>query len=775
MIVREQGIEADKDVAKPHPGMVAPRLTEWANEPTVSRLDQDMQNAKPSHDSRSAKITEWSNLHKINGKARPKAVKGRSTVQPKLVRRQAEWRYAALSEPFLGSDKLYQLKPVTFEDRPAANQNDLVLNWQWRTKLQRVKFIDDYIRSAVDEGSVIVRIGWCRQTKMVPQMVPVWGYMEPPMDNGEFVQSVEQAYQLKQEDPRGYEEQVPPELQETISFFEENQQLVLATQIGEQEVMVEEVIYNHPTATVINPHNFWVDPSCEGDLDKANFAIVSFETSKADMMKDGRYKNLEYVSWDKATPMVNPDHETATPQDFNFSDVLRRRVVAYEYWGFSDIHGTGELVPIVATWVGETMVRMEENPFPDKKIPFVVETYMPIKRDLFGEPDAELLGDNQAILGAVMRGMIDLMARSANSQQGFAKGMLDALNRRKFDAGLDYEYNPSTNPNLGLVEHKYPEIPRSAMEMIGLQNQEAEAMSGVKAFAGGISGEAYGDVAAGIRGVLDASSKREMGILRRMANGIKRIGEKIVAMNAVFLSEEEVIRVTNEEFVTVKREDLVGNFDIIVDISTAEVDNKKAQDLAFMLQTMGNTVDFGMVRIVLAEIARLQRMPDLAHMIENFEPEPDPLEQALKEMQVKKLQKEIEVLDSEIMLNKAKARKEAEQADALNLQTVENETGTTHEREMEKTRGQAQGNQQLEVTKALVKPKKDGESKPDVEAAIGYNAISKMNTDGNRRPPASSSLDRNAMAASDPAYSIGSKFYEPALDPAANPALNITS
>ncbi|MDT9702375.1 hypothetical protein, partial [Streptomyces sp. P17] len=81
-------------------------------------------------------------------------------MQPRLVRRQAEWRYAALTEPFLSSDKLFDVKPATYESVKAALQNETVLNWQWRTKLQRVKFIDEYVRSAVDEGTVITKVSW---------------------------------------------------------------------------------------------------------------------------------------------------------------------------------------------------------------------------------------------------------------------------------------------------------------------------------------------------------------------------------------------------------------------------------------------------------------------------------------------------------------------------------------------------------------------------------------------------------------------------------------
>src|SRR5690606_39118291 len=129
---------------------------------------------------------------------------------------------------------------------------------------------------------------------------------------------------------------------------------------------------------------------------------------------------------------------------------------------------------------------------------------------------------------------------------------------------------------------------QSAIVMLQMQNQEAEALTGVKAFSGGLSGDAYGEVATGIKSVLDAATKREMAILRRLASGLVQVGKKICAMNAIFLSETEVVRVTNEQFVEVRREDLAGNFDLKVDISTAEVDNNKAQDLAFMLQTMGN-------------------------------------------------------------------------------------------------------------------------------------------------------------------------------------------
>jgi len=720
-------VDLDDDAFIARAPGAGPKLTEWTKEPSLTVLKEDVTSSKQYHDTWVLSVKRWADIRNATGASKPPKVKGRSQVQPKLVRRQAEWRYSALSEPFLGSDDLFNVDAVSFEDEEGAKQNQLVLNYQFRTKINRVKFIDDYVRTATDEGSVIVRTGWQRVTKMVTKSVKVWNYFEPyaPEQLAMLQQAVDQA----NSDPRGFEEQAPEEIKAAIAYFKETGKVVVAEDSGEtQDVQEEVIVDNRPTVDIMNPDNVFWDPSCGDDLDKAGFVCITFETSKAELLKQPeRYKNLEYVNWETATPLMEQEHATNTPQTFNFTDILRKRVVAYEYWGYHDIDGTGELKAIVATWIGDTIIRMEENPFPDKKPPFTVATYMPIKRELMGEPDAEILEDNQKILGAVTRGMIDLLGRSAAGQQGMAKGMLDIVNKRKFESGQDYEFNPNLNPATGYVEHKFPEIPQSAMVMLTLQNQEAEALTGVKSFSGGMSGEAFGEVAAGIRGVLDAASKREMGILRRLAKGIKDIGGKIVTMNQVFLSEKETVRVTNKEFVTINREDLQGQYDLKVDISTAEIDNAKAQDLGFMLQTIGPNLDFDILKMILADIADLKRMPALAERVRKFQKQPDPMQQRLVEAQISREEHEVLKLQSEIRVNDAKAQEILAKANQMDLDTTEQETGTKHERDMDKQRAQSQGNQNLEITKALVGKRKKadgGETDPDIEAAVGWNTMS---------------------------------------------------
>lgn len=737
----------------------AKKLTDWKNEPTVAILKEDLMAAKPSHDTQIARINQWLDLLNVEGSAKPKKIEGHSTVQPKLIRRQAEWRYSALSEPFLNQYKLFTVNPKTFEDEAAAKQNELLLNWQFNMKLNKIKLIDDYVRSVVDEGTCIVKLGWNRVTKTRKEMVPIWQYFA--IQDEQNAQVLQQAAQMKQMDPRSYDEQVPDEIKSAVDYLEETGIPTQATKAGEEETEVEDIIENDPVVDILNPANVYIDPSCNGDISKALFIIHSFETNKAELKKYGsRYKNLDSVNWDSAKPDTDPDHITSIPDTFNFADTLRKKVVAYEYWGFYDINKDGNLVPIVATWINDVMIRMEENPFPDEKLPFVLVPYNPIRRGLYGEPDAELLDDNQRILGAVTRGMIDLMGRSANAQQGFAKGMLDALNRKRFDRGDTYEFNPSMNPaNGGYIEHKYPEIPQSAILMVQMQNQEAEALTGVKAFSGGLAGDAYNTkVATAIRGVIDAAGRREMAILRRLAKGMVDIGNKIIAMNGAFLSEEEVIRITNRQYVTVKREDLKGNFDLEVDIATTDVDNEKAQDMGFMLQTIGPNMGPDITLMILAEIADLKRMPALAEKLRTYQPQPDPVAEQAKQLELQKLQMEVAKLQAEVAkiqadaglkgaqaeiqatqaqasqtktdaeVNKMVAEADLKQAQADNerLAYILNATGTQHQHDMEKMRAQAQGNQNLEVTKALLKSRKPEESEPDIEAAIGYNSISEQ-------------------------------------------------
>lgn len=687
----------------------ANKLTKWKQEPSLNDLKHDLTSAQSNQSAFLSKLAYWEKLYDAP-KFGTKEHKG-SRVNPKLVRKQAEWTIPALTEPFLSTEDLFDVKPLTHDDVNRARQNALILNRQFTVDLGKTKLVNKIVRQLVKKGTCIVRVGWDYQEKEVTENVEHFEYTElvpsnlppelkaqleqagqlPPNDYDTFAQQYQEIDALRQQEPDSYK-QLPSEIVAGFEMSMEQGKIFKAKSIGFKPVKSKKQVSNKPKVEICNLKNVFIDPTCKEEFSEASFVIHSYETSLSNLKQDTRFKNLDKVE----TELMG---NTYAPSGFNFKDKARRKVTVYEYWGYWDIDGTGIVKPIVANWVGNTVIRLAENPFPDGKLPYVVFNYLPEEDSIYGIPNAELLGDNQEILGAVTRGMIDLMGKSANSQTGFAKNMLDTTNKSKYSKGMDYEFNQGFNPQAHIFTHKYPEIPNSAMLMVQMMNNEAESLSGVKAFSGtGISASNLGDVAVGVRGVLDAVSKREMSILRGISDGFIQLGRKILSMNSEFLSEEEVVRITNSEFVTIRRDDLAGEYDLSLSISTAEGDDAKAKELAFMLQTMGSTMGQPVMQMLLAEIARLRKMPDLAQAIEQHQPEPSEFEQQMQQLELEYKKAEIELMKAEAMERQAKAQVQeakvgTEEAKAQNLQSdadnkaldfVERDSGLKHERDLQK-------------------------------------------------------------------------------------------
>ena len=662
-------IDQDSDSAYSHEKADAQvkDLVDWESPPTLADLTKDHEEAQSAHNTHTSEVDNW--LRVLNGDQNINTKKGRSKLVPKLARKQAEWRYAALSEPFLSTDDLFNTSPATYEDKQSAIQNGLMLNYQINCRIDKVSFIDEYIRTAVDEGTVTVRVGW------------------------EFAEEERKVYEPIMEDrlipgPDGQPQMDP----------QTGQPAMQSVKVGENEVMKTVVVKNQPVLDICHYDNLTIDPTADGDMDKVRFMVYSFETSLSELKKDGRYKNIDEINFESASVLAEPDHKiTSDDSAFTFKDKARKKVVAREYWGYWDIDNSGEVTSIVVTWVGDTIIRMEKNPYPDNKLPFVSVQYLPRRKNMYGEPDAALIEDNQKIVGAVTRGIIDVIGRSANGQQGIRKDALDVTNARKFERGEDYKFNVNVDPKQAFHMETYPEIPRSALEVLNMQNNDAEALTGVKAFTNGISGQALGTTATGIRSALDATSKRELGILRRLSNGLTEIGRKIISMNAEFLEDEEIIRVTNDQFVAIDRNDLGGKYDIKLNISTAEADEQKASELSFMLQTMGNTLPPEMSYMLLADIAKLRKMPDLARRIEEYQPQPDPMAQQEQQLRMALLQAQVaneqakgqenavdvQLKTAKTQTEQAKARDLNSGSDNKDLEFVEKESGVFSARDQQ--------------------------------------------------------------------------------------------
>lgn len=570
----------------------------------LTALKEDLRAADRQKREVDAKIAIWRNEYE--GKPYGNETKGKSAIISRDIKKQSEWQHASIIDPFVSTSEIVRCLPVTWEDKQAAEQNELLLNTQFCRQFPRFNFMSKAIKLLDIEGTLVVQVGWDYQGKEV----------------------------------------------------EVERDVIAVNEFGEEVVvreMVTETIVerNQPTARICRSQDIYLDPTCYDDVDNAQFFIHRYESDLSTLRADGRYKNLDKLAKQYTDPQNSGDYESPDESYFKFQDEPRRKLLVYEYWGNYDVDGDGVAEPIVCVWVDDVILRLEGNPYPDGKPPFLVVPFNSVPFKMHGESNAELIGVNQKVKTAILRGVLDNMAQSNNAQVGVRKNALDPVNRQRFRNNQNFEFNGSPQD---FWQGSYNSVPGSVFDLIALQNNEIESMTGFKSFAGGISASGMGSTATAARGVLDATAMRRMNIVRNIAeNLIKPLMRKWMAYNAEFLDEEEVIRVTNEDFVPIRRDDLLGTIDIDIEVSTAEDNATKVEELSFLLQTIGPTEDPEIRRRLMASVMKLMRMPEEAKALLEYQPQEDPLAIEAAELEVENMRKTNILIEAQIQRELAMA------------------------------------------------------------------------------------------------------------------------
>lgn len=618
----------------------------------LASLKVDLKAAGILRKDQDGKIQKWRDEY--NGVAYGNEVTGKSRVVSKDIKKQSDWQHPTLLDPFVSTSDIVKVTPVTYEDAEAARQSETLLNYQFCRQFNRYNFLSKALKVLDQEGTVVIQTGWDYEDEEVETTVP-----KIHVDEDGIVQIT----------------------QETV------------TEIS--------ILKNQPTAVVCRNEDIFIDPTCMDDMDKCQFVIHRYETDLSTLRQDGRYRNLEKVAKGPISD-ADTDFDDTDETEFRFEDDPRKKILVYEYWGNYDVNGDGIAEAVVCAWIGDVIIRLQSNPYPDQKPPFLVVPFNSIPFQMYGESDAELIGDNQKIKTAIVRGIIDNMAQSNNGQKGIRKGALDLVNKKRFLNGGNFEFNGQPSD---FWDGSFNQIPGSAFDMLAMMNNEIESLTAVKSFSAGITGQSLGGTATGARGALDATATRKVNRVRNVSeNLVKPLMRKWLAYDNEFLDDEEIVRVTNEEYVEIRRDDLAGKVDLEIQVSTAEDNAAKAQELSFLLQTLGQNMDPMMLNLIMSEIARLHKMPELEKKFRDFQPQPDPAEEKRKQLEMKKLALENEELkanitdkyarakengiDAELKYNKAmveaaKARKLGSEADKLDLDFVEQDEGVKHQEKMQ--------------------------------------------------------------------------------------------
>jgi len=510
------------------------RLTTWANEPQYQDLANDKEAASGFFEDYKAKLLEYKELRDGGKKINPSRP-GKSTARPKVIRKNNEWKYPSLEDPFLNTEDMFEVKPTTWEDVKSAEQNELVLNYQWTSKIPKVHLVNESVRFLVDEGRVVVKTGWEVEESIVTekQEQPVYA---SPEESLMIMQQALAEGSMSQEE------------------FQQRMEAGQPIQIGVEEVDVEVVklTKNQPKYEVRDNSRIIIDPTCEGIIQNANFIIDEYDTNMAELKKEeyivdpetqevsGVYHNLDLIK-NESDSSAYDEHKTKAYNDFKFTDKARQKLTAYEYWGYWDIEGNDVLEPIVATWVGTTLIRLEKNPFPHKRLPFSMATYMPIKKDVIGEPEAELLKDNQEAIGKLTRAAHDITSEQAVGQEFIDETFFTSESQKQqYNKGNTVYYRAGMDPKRAIYRRSIDPVPPGIMNMVQWQQADVESLSGTKAFNGGISGNALGDM-------LDINTDIPLinGTFKKM--GDIEVGDELIGLNGKGTKVKELFDIAYPE------------------------------------------------------------------------------------------------------------------------------------------------------------------------------------------------------------------------------------
>jgi len=109
-----------------------------------------------------------------NGEPYGNETKGRSEIVSRDIKKQSEWQHASLIDPFVSTSDIIKCSPVTWEDRTAATQNELILNTQFCRQFNRYNFMTKALKVLDVEGTVVIQTGWEYEDEEVEVEVLSW-------------------------------------------------------------------------------------------------------------------------------------------------------------------------------------------------------------------------------------------------------------------------------------------------------------------------------------------------------------------------------------------------------------------------------------------------------------------------------------------------------------------------------------------------------------------------------------------------------------------------
>ncbi len=583
-----------------------------SDEEVLTLCKDDLKTAKKNKVDIDGKISDWRDL--AEGKSLGNETEGRSKFVSKETQKAINWLVPNMIKPFTSSNAAAEFQPRTADDEDTAKAQTTLINYQFNNDFPRYQFLHTAITLFTSEGTTVARTGWIHEEETSSETIPFEGF------------TTEQVQELE---GQGAEINIEDQAEVMVDVTEDPTGTKLSQMIykGTATITKTTTTVSRPDAESIRNEDFYI---LGETIEESDACIQRIDTTRGELRDqdkayndNGIYENVDLITSNGQDPKEaglaqtrQEDLETygaVDPDDISSRDPI----TIYEYYGLIDRDGSGIPQPIVCVWSGNTILRITDNPFPDKAPPFVGAPYMAVPFSFWGNAMAFYLEDVTKVKSAIMRTFIDLMATSTNGINHIQKGALDPLNLRRLKEakiGSVIEWND-------LGQHKdqvHNEIPQSLQDMYELFTAEGENESGVTRYTQGLDAQSLNKTATGITAIMNASQMRTWETTTRFAEQfMKPLFRKWIAYNQAFLDKNIALRIVGDQYKEITPDDIKGNFDLIVNIAIAGSEEAKGQKIIGLLQMVSPLVQQGVlpayhITKLIAELEELAGFKDLA-------------------------------------------------------------------------------------------------------------------------------------------------------------------
>lgn len=638
------------------------------NSDILEIIEHDYQRAKEYHEDWISRMQNW--IDTYEGKPYNNEIQGRSSIVWTTTKKYGESLVSNIVKPFIATDEIVDLDPRTEQDVYKTKIYKKLANHFWGYDFDNNKFLKTFGNVLVKEGTVVTRVGWEKVDKTKRVVVPT---MNEKMAAA-IIQRGGKINQLK-----------------NGQFEIINENIVVNRPTA--KVVRNEDVYVDPTASSMDEVKFIIHEYVVSISDMKKQPEVYDKNAVPRLEKI--IHDLNDRKDDDWIERYDDDHGESgeeNPTDFEFIDISRKKVRIYEYWGEYDMDGDGITEPIVAVVAKpeegdeNVLVKMKKNPFPFGMVPFIFVPLLENEFSIYGRGLADVVSDEQKVMTSIVRGMIDNMANSNNGIKFFKKGALDHVNMNRLKRGEPYvEINATDSINTAVMDGNFNPIPTTVFNFLAIMEQQSEALTGVTKMLQGIPGTEMKSSTSNFAATMSQGQIRLLDITANVTNGLKRMFMMWIYMCMEYLSYDEIQDITgisipelkvketkklemefglidpqtgepavdeetyNKAMLLIIQEvqDMFEKrdvkFDIKLKVGTDGLKQIRIQEILMLMQQAAPMMQTGAVpgeaiKMLLAELADNMDKPDIAAMIKEYQPQPDPMQQAMAQAQVQQVQ-----------------------------------------------------------------------------------------------------------------------------------------